>query len=115
MTNVHGHTHQVLYNEIGKMRSIGMLATSWPWPYAPEGVPNLTKCMVRADPGDYFDGMGWARLTVTAAERVQNEYMMFGRKPQNVFGEALADSGCADNVNQELHPRIADRGWYSKD
>ena len=40
VTNVHGHTHQVLYNEIGKMRSIGMLATSWPWPYAPEGVPD---------------------------------------------------------------------------
>ena len=35
VTNVHGHTHQVLYNEIGNMRSIGMLATSWPWPYAP--------------------------------------------------------------------------------
>ena len=44
VTNIHGHTHQVLYNEIGKMRSIGMLATSWPWPYAPEGVPALTKC-----------------------------------------------------------------------
>src|SRR5207248_8929763 len=27
VTNVHGHVHQVLYNEIGKMRSIGMLAT----------------------------------------------------------------------------------------
>ena len=39
ITNIHGHTHQVLYNEIGAMRSIGMLATSWPWPYAPEGVP----------------------------------------------------------------------------
>ncbi|SDW64900.1 metallophosphoesterase family protein [Thiocapsa roseopersicina] len=35
VTNIHGHTHQVLYNEIGKVRSIGMLATSWPWPYAP--------------------------------------------------------------------------------
>ena len=38
ITNLH-YTHQVLYNEIGAMRSIGMLATSWPWPYAPEGVP----------------------------------------------------------------------------
>ena len=28
VTNIHGHTHQVLYNELGKMRSIGMLATS---------------------------------------------------------------------------------------
>ena len=47
VTNVHGHTHQVLYNEVGKMRSIGMLATSWTWPYAPEGVPALTRCKVR--------------------------------------------------------------------
>jgi 3',5'-cyclic-AMP phosphodiesterase len=115
VTNIHGHTHQVLYNEIGKLRSIGMLATSWPWPYAPQGVPDLTTCMVRADPGDYFDGMGWSRLTVTAAERVENEYMMFGRKPSEVFGETPADSGCADNVNQKLHPRVADRDWYYKD
>jgi len=44
VTNVHGHVHQVLYNEIGKMRSIGMLATSWPWPYPPQGVPALSPC-----------------------------------------------------------------------
>ena len=41
------------------MRSIGMLATSWPWPYAPEGVPKLTTPMIRADPGDTYDGVGW--------------------------------------------------------
>ena len=52
VTNVHGHTHQVLYNEIGGMRSIGMLATAWPWPYAPEGVPKMTVPHVRVDPGD---------------------------------------------------------------
>ena len=45
ITNLHGHTHQVLYNEIGAMRSIGQLATSWPWPdarpYAPR--PNRSR------------------------------------------------------------------------
>ena len=66
ITNIHGHTHQVLYNEIGAMRSIGMLATSWPWPYAPEGVPDLTKPMIRADPGDPFDGVGWGKMTFEA-------------------------------------------------
>ncbi len=109
-TNVHGHTHQVLYNELGKMRSIGMLATSWPWPYAPEGVPALTKCMVRADPGDHFDGVGWAQLTETAAGRIENEYIMW-RKKEDIFAEAPWDSGCADNINQRLSPRIADREW----
>ncbi len=110
VTNIHGHTHQVLYNEIGKMRSIGMLATSWPWPYAPEGVPALTKCMVRADAGDHFDGVGWSQISMTEAERIDYEYMMW-RKKADIFAEAPWDSGCADNVNQRLSPRIADREW----
>ena len=110
VTNIHGHTHQVLYNEIGKLRSIGMLATSWPWPYAPEGVPALTRCHLRADPGDHFDGVGWAQLTMTAANKIENEYMMW-RKKDHIFGDAPADSGCADNSNQILTPRLADREW----
>jgi 3',5'-cyclic-AMP phosphodiesterase len=107
VTNIHGHTHQVLYNEIGKLRSIGMLATSWPWPYAPEGVPTLTKPMIRADPGDHFDGVGWAKLTV-GGPKVENEYVMWRK---DVFAEAAVDSGTGDNVNQVLQPRIADREW----
>jgi len=107
VTNIHGHTHQVLYNEVGKLRSIGMLATSWPWPYAPEGVPALTKPMIRADPGDHFDGVGWSRLTETAAAKIENEYVMFGRK--DVIADAAVDAGTGDNVNQILSPRIADR------
>jgi Icc protein len=110
VTNIHGHTHQVLYNEIGTLRSIGMLATSWPWPYAPEGVPALTRCHLRADPGDHFDGVGWAQLTVAAAGKVENEYMMW-RKKEHIFGEAPHDSGCGDNTNQILTPRLADREW----
>jgi len=106
LTNIHGHTHQVLYNEIGKMRSIGMLATSWPWPYAPEGVPVLTKAMIRADPGDHFDGVGWSKLDVTAAGSVDNHYVMWRKE---VLATAPADSGTEDNRNQILTPRIADR------
>ena len=109
VTNVHGHTHQVLYNEIGALRSIGMLATSWPWPYAPEGVPALTKPMIRADPGDHFDGVGWDRLQFTDQGRVENQYMMWGRA--EVFAETGQDSGTGDNGNQILHPRIADNMW----
>lgn len=108
VTNIHGHTHQVLYNEIGKVRSIGMLATSWTWPYAPEGVPTLTKCKVRVDPGDPFDGVGWSKLTVSAAEKVENDYVMWRK---DILGETPWDSGCADNANQILSPRLADREW----
>jgi 3',5'-cyclic AMP phosphodiesterase CpdA len=106
VTNIHGHTHQVLYNEIGKMRSIGMLATSWPWPYAPTGVPMLTKPMIRADPGDHFDGVGWGTLSTTAAGRTENEYKMWRKE---VLATTDVDSGTGDNVNQVLQPRIADR------
>jgi hypothetical protein len=108
VTNVHGHVHQVLYNEIGTMRSIGMLATSWPWPYAPQGVPALTKPMVRVDPGDPFDGVGWGNLSVSAAARVENDYMMWRK---DVLADAAVDSGTGDNVNQILSPRIADNMW----
>jgi predicted MPP superfamily phosphohydrolase len=110
VTNLHGHTHQVLYNEIGAMRSIGMLATAWPWPYAPEGVPQLTRCMVRPDPGDYFDGLGWNSLSL-ANGSVENQYVMWRDVKNQVFAAEPHDSGCADNVNQRLHSRIADKMW----
>jgi calcineurin-like phosphoesterase family protein len=108
VTNIHGHTHQVLYNEIGKMRSIGMLATSWPWPYAPEGVPALTRPMLRGDAGDHFDAVGWSRLAM-AADKVENEYVLWGRK--DTFAETPWDSGTGDNINQRLSPRVADKMW----
>jgi Icc protein len=109
VTNIHGHVHQVLYNEIGSMRSIGMLATSWPWPYAPQGVPALTKPMIRVDPGDPFDGVGWSHLSFSAADKIETEYVMWGRK--QVFADAQVDSGTGDNDNQILRPRIADNMW----
>ena len=111
VTNIHGHTHQVLYNEIGTMRSIGMLATSWPWPYAPEGVPALTKPMIRVNPGDHFDGVGWGKLTVSAAPKVDYEYMMWRK---DVYAEAPIDAGTGDNDNQRLRPRLADQMWPYK-
>jgi 3',5'-cyclic AMP phosphodiesterase CpdA len=107
VTNIHGHVHHPSYSEVGTTRFVGMLATSWPWPYPPQ-VPLHTRCMVRADPGDPFDGVGWSRLTATAAGRVENEYVMWRK---DVLAEASWDSGCADNANQLLSPRIADQEW----
>jgi 3',5'-cyclic AMP phosphodiesterase CpdA len=111
VTNIHGHVHQVLYNEIGTMRSIGMLATSWPWPYAPEGVPALTVPMIRADPGDFYDGMGWGKITNAAGDRIDAQYMMWGRK--QVFAQSPADSSLSHP--EVLRARIADNGWYYPD
>ena len=108
VTNIHAHTHQVLYNQIGKIRFLGVLATSWPWPYAPEGVPALTRPMVRADPGDHFDGVGWGKLAVSSVDKVDQDYMMWR---EDVFADAAVVSGAGDNVNQILSPRVADRMW----
>ena len=107
VTNIHGHVHQVLYNEIGTMRSIGMLATSWPWPYAPEGVPKLTKPMIRVDPGDHFDGVGWETIAVNPDNQVATEdveYIMWGRKEVFIQSEADYDK----SIPEILRARIAD-------
>ena len=109
VTNIHGHVHQPLYNEVGGMRSIGQLATSWPWPYAPEGVPAITKPMVRVDPGDHFDGVGWSQIS--NGDMVDVEYMMWREQVFASDPDSRANSGTGDNVNQKLTPRIADRGW----
>ena len=108
VTNIHGHVHQVLYNEIGNLRSIGMLATAWPWPYAPEGVPKLTKPMIRVDPGDIYDGVGWGKVDVTAKDEVDVEYVMWGRK--EVFARSPEDASKA-SIPEVLRPRIADTIW----
>ena len=86
------------------MRSVGMLATSWPWPYAPEGVPKLTKPMVRADPGDTYDGVGWSTLSMNN-DRIETEYIMWGRK--QVFVQSPPDSSLSQP--EILRPRIADQ------
>jgi Icc protein len=107
VTNIHGHVHQVLYNEIGNVRSIGMLATAWPWPYAPEGVPKLTKPMIRVDPGDIYDGVGWGKVDVTDKDKVDVEYVMWGRK--EVFAQSPEDA--SKSIPEVLRPRIADSIW----
>jgi Icc protein len=111
VTNIHGHVHQVLYNEIGTMRSIGMLATSWPWPYAPEGVPRLTREMIRVDPGDPYDGVGWGKIASTAGNSFDPQYMMWGRK--EVFAQSGPDA--SSSHPEILRARIADQGWYYPD
>ena len=58
--------------------------------------------MVRANPGNHFDGVGWSRLTFDGT-RMENEYVMW-RKTKTVLAETAVDSGTGDNVNQILSP-----------
>ncbi len=54
----HGHVHQVVYNKVGNMSSIGCMSTSWPWPYPDDNMPFPEIRMMRSAPGDFKDGMG---------------------------------------------------------
>ena len=93
----------MLYNEIGAMRSIGMPATSWPWPYAPEGVPALTQPMVRVNPGDPFDGVGWGQITFDSqTQKVDHQWMMWRKE---VLATIRENSGAGDNPTTFLGTR----------
>ncbi len=64
---IHGHVHQVVYNQIGNITSAGLLSTSWPWPYPPVELPYPAIKMNRVDPADILDGLGNHSVSVDRA------------------------------------------------
>lgn len=98
VTVIHGHTHQLLSNRIGNINFHGMLATAWPWPYAPTGLPKLTVQMNRADPFDAFDACGDGRFEVGAsgAGLVDSIYNLWDRNPVTVKASYLVSNGTKD-------------------
>src|SRR6266481_363235 len=96
VTVIHGHTHQMLYNQIGNISFYGMLSTAWPWPYAPEGLPPLTIQMNRADPFDQFDACGDGQFTARADGLVDTIYNLWDRNPVSVTADYLV-SGAKRN------------------
>jgi Icc protein len=95
---VHGHTHQLLLNRIGNISFYGLLATAWPWPYAPEGLPKLTVDvqMNRSDPFNAFDGVGNGQLNVLASGMIDKVYNLWNRNPITVRANYLASNGAKD-------------------
>jgi 3',5'-cyclic AMP phosphodiesterase CpdA len=81
---IHGHTHQLLTNRIGNIHFHGMLSTAWPWPYAPEGLPEYTVQMFRVDPFNQLDGCGDGTVDVLAGGRVNKHYNLWSRNPRTV-------------------------------
>jgi 3',5'-cyclic AMP phosphodiesterase CpdA len=63
---IHGHVHQVVFNKIGNISSVGTSSTSWPWPYPPVDMPYPDIRHNRLDPGDFHDGMGAHHIKVAA-------------------------------------------------
>jgi 3',5'-cyclic-AMP phosphodiesterase len=93
VTVIHGHTHQMLTNRVGNIHFHGMLSTAWPWPYAPEGLPELTVQMNRPDPFNPQDGCGQGEMHVDANGLVDKVYRLWNRNPVNVTSAYLNASG----------------------
>jgi Icc protein len=95
-TVIHGHTHQMLLNQIHNISFYGMLSTAWPWPYAPEGLPPLTVQMNRADPFDQFDGLGDGQFNVHPDGLADLIYNLWDRNPVTVKASYLTSRGRID-------------------
>ncbi len=96
VTVLHGHTHQMLTNRIGNISFHGFLSTAWPWPYAPQGMPELTVQMARPDPFDPQDGCGDGSVQVLASGLVDKVYNLWNRNPVNVRASYLTSRGAKD-------------------
>jgi len=90
---IHGHTHQLLTHRIGNIHFHGMLSTAWPWPYAPEGLPELTVQMNRPDPFDPHDGLGAGSVRVNTDGYVDKLYDLWNRNPIEVSAGYVASNG----------------------
>jgi Icc protein len=92
---IHGHTHQMLTNRIGNIHFHGLLATAWPWPYAPQGMPELTIEMTRPDPFNPLDGCGDGEVVVHPDGLVDKVYNFWNRNPVTVAKAYTASWGTA--------------------
>lgn len=96
VTVIHGHTHQLLSNQIGNISFHGVLSTAWPWPYAPEGLPKLTVEMSRANPFNPHDACGDGRVDVLTNGLVNKVYQLWDRNPVTVKASYLRSFGKVD-------------------
>ena len=90
---IHGHTHQILTNRIDNIHFHGLLSTAWPWPYAPQGMPELTIQMSRPDPFNPNDGCGDGEVHVHPDGLVDKVYALWNRNPITVTRAYMSSGG----------------------
>ncbi len=116
VTVLHGHVHQILYNQIGNITFQAMMSTAWPWPYPvsyvqeKSQVPKLTVFMNRADPFSERDATGWSILDIESG-RVTNHYKLWENKDRVLrFDERL--KAPVDTEYQDESKRIPPQSHY---
>lgn len=116
VTVIHGHVHQVLYNQIGNISFYAAMSTAWPWPYPTTYsqvrpmVPKLTVFMDRADPFHERDGTGWAFMNL-ADGRVDTHYGLWSNQDRTVDFKVAANAP-EDTLFQPLNKRIPPQSHY---
>ncbi len=113
---LHGHVHQILYNQIGNISFQAMMSTAWPWPYPvsykqkPNEVPKLTVFMNRADPFKERDATGWSILNLEDG-RVTNHLKLWENKDR-ILRYDEAKGHLVDTEYQEPSKRIPPQEHY---
>ena len=114
---LHGHVHQVLYNQIGNISFNAFMATAWPWPYPvsysqhPNKVPDMTVFMSRADPFKERDGTGWGKIDLTGGEKIAHHYELW-ENSQRTVKKDQKDKQPADTKYQDPKKRIPSQTHY---
>jgi 3',5'-cyclic AMP phosphodiesterase CpdA len=115
VTVLHGHVHQVLYNQIGNITFNAFMATAWPWPYPvsytqePNQVPQMTVFMNRADPHNERDGTGYGTLDLNTGK--VHHYELWENSPREVK-KTPASKHPVDTKYQDPEKRIPPQTHY---
>ncbi len=116
VTVLHGHVHQILYNQIGNITFQAMMSTAWPWPYPvsyvqkPNQIPKITVFMNRADPFHERDATGWSVLNLENG-RVTNHYKLWENQDRILkYNEELGYP--VDSIYQDRSKRIPSQEHY---
>jgi len=86
----HGHVHQILYNQIGRISFNAFMSTAWPWPYpvsysqVPNRVPDITVFMNRADPFKERDATGWGGIDLAGGRSFAHHYQLWENSPRTL-------------------------------
>lgn len=87
VTVIHGHMHQLQYDQIGNLTFLSAMATAWPYPYPPSGagalVSRWTVPTNRADPFFERDGTGWQFVNITSGN-VDIAYNLYNNPTRSV-------------------------------